>query len=178
MLKLTLPALFIGVVLAALPSGLQASSCGEEHEDWESLVAGSERIVEAEILDKRSRLTEDGIVETTYTLATITPIKGQNASIQEITLPGGEIAGQGTVIPGMPELSVGDRNILFLSKIEKSRNWRMPVGLKAGALKVEVDPHKPSKTKVLRQNLHGDRVSVESYTGTLNEIFTEVAHQG
>ena len=54
MLKLTLPALFIGVVLAALPSGLQASSCGEEHEDWESLVAGSERIVEAEILDVSS----------------------------------------------------------------------------------------------------------------------------
>ena len=54
----------------------------------------------------------------------------------------------------------------------------MPVGLKAGALKVEVDPRKPSKTKVLRQNLHGDRISAESYNGTLNEIFAEVAHQG
>ncbi len=178
MLKLALPVFLISAALSGIPNYLTASSSsGEEVTSWDTLVAGAERIVEAKILDKRTKLNADGTIETTYTLSTITPIKGENANIQEITVPGGEVAGQGLVIPGMPQLQIGDRNILFLSAASPHNNWRMPVGLKAGALKVETNESNSSDMRVLRANIHSDRVQVDSYNGTLNEIFAEVARQ-
>jgi hypothetical protein len=178
MLKLALSVFLISAALSGIPNYLTASSSsGEEITGFDTLVAGAERIVEAKILDKRTKLNADGTIETTYTLSTITPIKGENANIQEITIPGGEVAGQGLIIPGMPELQIGDRNILFLSAASPQNNWRMPVGLKSGALKVQADSPNTSTMKVLRANIHSDRVQIESYEGTINEIFTEVEKQ-
>jgi len=178
MLKLAIPVFLISATLSGIPNLLTASSSsGEEVTGFDTLVAGSELIVEAEILDKRTRLNSDGTIETIYTLSTITPIKGENANIQEITIPGGEVAGQGLIIPGMPELNIGDRNILFLSAASQRNNWRMPVGLKSGALKVQLKSPNTSTMKVLRANIHSDKVQVESYEGTINEIFAEVEHQ-
>lgn len=164
--------------MSGIPNYLTASSSsGEELTGFDTLVAGAERIVEAKILDKRTKLNPDGTIETTYTLSTITPIKGENANIQEITMPGGEVAGQGLIIPGMPELQVGDRNILFLSAAAQHKNWRMPIGLKAGAIKVEAGGLNSSKTKVLRANIHSEHVQVDSYDAIINEIFAEVERQ-
>jgi hypothetical protein len=178
MLKLAIPVFLISAALSGVPNYLSASSsCGDEVVGFESLVAGSDRIVEAKILDKRSKLNADGTIETVYTLSTITPIKGENGNIQEITIPGGEVAGQGQIIPGMPELNVGDRNILFLTAKSQEKQWRMPVGLKAGAMKVQSESNS-SQMKVLRANIHSDHVHAESYTGVINEIFAEVERQG
>ena len=178
MLKIAIPAFLISAALSGIPNFLTASSsCGEEVTGFNTLVAGSDLIVEAKILDKRTKLNSNGTIETTYTLSTITPIKGENANIQEITIPGGEVAGQGLIIPGMPELNIGDRNILFLTAASQHNNWRMPVGLKSGALKVQAKSPNTSNMKVLRANIHSDRVQIESYEGTINEIFAEVDNQ-
>ncbi|MFT7516835.1 MAG: hypothetical protein ACI84O_000620 [Myxococcota bacterium] len=179
MLKITLPVLLVSALLAGIPSYLSASSSsGVEATGFDALVAGSERIVEAKILDKRTKLNADGTIETTYTLATLVPIKGENANIQEITIPGGEVAGRGLIIPGMPDLQVGDRNILFLSAASEQHAWRMPVGLKAGAIKIESGNANSFDVISLRSSIHSDEVKVDSYESILNEIFAEVERQG
>ena len=68
MLKIAIPAFLISAALSGIPNFLTASSsCGEEVTGFNTLVAGSDLIVEAKILDKRTKLNSNGTIETTYT---------------------------------------------------------------------------------------------------------------
>jgi len=153
------PLLGVSLSLAALAllplSGLFAASTAAEAADLPGLVAGAEWIGEFQVLDSQAALLPDGRIETRYVLATIAPLKGAQSAIQEVRLPGGEVAGRGLLLPGLPQLGAGRRFILFLTAPAGAHGWRMPVGLGAGAFEVlaesvggasrvlPLDPHAP-----------------------------------
>lgn len=122
------------VLLAPARAGVQDAA----HEQLAGLVAAAERIADFEVLEAQPLLRGDGVIETRYLLATRTRLKGASADLEELRMPGGEVAGRGLIIPGLPRLEVGDRAILFLSA-RSHRGWRFPVGLRAGVLPTRVD---------------------------------------
>lgn len=127
-------------LLAAWPAvPLEAASTATEAADLAGLVAAAERICEVQVLETRSARLPDGAIETRITVATLAPLKGAAAAIDEIRMPGGEVAGRGLLLPGMPRLRAGQQAILFLSAPSESRGWRVPVGLGAGAYQVVPD---------------------------------------
>ena len=102
------------------------------------LVAHADRICEVEVLEKRCVMREDGSIETRYLVSTLIPLKGIQSSIQEIRMPGGEVADRGMILPGMPEFQVGERHILFLSSVSPETGWRMPIGMESGCFRVDL----------------------------------------
>lgn len=169
-------AALVGLVSSLLLSHVGASSVSEAKLDLSRLVAGAERICEVEILSAESAMLAGGTIETRYSLATVIPIKGTMASIQEISMPGGEVAGRGLILPGMPEFQVGDRTILFLSEASQEKQWRMPVGLENGAVKV-LPSRVSGAAKVIRQAAGTGQVEVQDYDRYIQEIFAEVQRQ-
>ena len=91
-------------------------------------------------------------------------------------MPGGEVAGRGLILPGMPDLQVGDRSILFLSQASQGKQWRMPVGLENGAVKV-LPSTLAGAARVVRHSLEGGQVEVQNYDQYIAEIFAEVERQ-
>ncbi|MHC4823249.1 MAG: hypothetical protein ACYTEP_04435 [Planctomycetota bacterium] len=170
-------AILIGVLSGLSLGRADASSVTDQAPDLATLVAGAELVCEVQILDATSALLADGSIETRYSFSTLTPIKGTMASIQEVRIPGGEVAGQGLVLPGMPDLQVGDRSILFLSEPTQTKQWRMPVGMEAGAMKVQPAVGSVA-AKVQRRGAESGHVEVEDYDVLLAEIFAEVQRQG
>jgi hypothetical protein len=169
------PSLFFAI-LAALVLGaftrLDASST--KTDDLASLCKAAERICEVEVLSKESVQLNSGTIETRYTFATLLPMKGTMGSVQQITIPGGAVAGRGLAIPGMPRLEVGERHILFLSAVDEQQ-WRMPVGLDAGAFLVRAGQAKKSvvgAASCCDQDGHSDRV--QSYDRFVQRIFAEL----
>ncbi|RMH04331.1 MAG: hypothetical protein D6702_03395 [Planctomycetota bacterium] len=131
------PPVLLAAALLLVPflPRLDAASVGVA-DDLPDLVARAEIVAEFQVVDARPEMLPDGSIQTAYTFSTLTPMKGRPASVLEVRLPGGEVAGRGLLLPGMPELRVGDRQILFLSAQGKEKPWRMPIGLAAGAWKV------------------------------------------
>ncbi len=163
------------VLMGAAWSALSASSMHDLH-DLESLVSKADLICEVEVLSRETLLLDDGSIETRYTFSTITPMKGGAASIQEIRIPGGEVAGRGLLIPGMPTYQTGERNILFLSKATKAKNWRLPIGLSAGSFKVNRDN---AGTQQAVRQLHDAHSAAQVLTrdALIYDIMDEVARQ-
>ena len=91
-------------------------------------------------------------------------------------MPGGEVAGRGLVLPGMPDLRVGDRSILFLSQASQANQWRMPVGLESGAVKV-LPSTVAGEAQVVRQDHESGQVEIQDYDRYIAEIFAEVQRQ-
>jgi len=170
-------AILIGALSGLSLSSADASSVTEKAPDLGTLVAGAERICEIEVLDATSVMLGDGTIETRYSFSTLVPIKGAMASIQEVRIPGGEVAGKGLVLPGMPDLKVGDRSILFLSEPSQQKQWRMPIGLQAGSMTVQ-SASVSSAAQVLRRSGEEGFVQVDDYDVLLAEIFAEVQRQG
>ena len=169
-------AILIGVLSGLSLSSAGASSVTEKAPDLGTLVAGAERICEIEVLDATSVMLDDGTIETRYSFSTLVPIKGAMASIQEVRIPGGEVAGKGLVLPGMPDLKVGDRSILFLSEPSQQNQWRMPIGLQAGSMTVQ-SASVSGAAQVLRRSGEERFVQVDDYDVLLAEIFAEVQRQ-
>lgn len=149
----------------------------EESMALPELVSHADRICEVQILDATPAMLADGTIETRYSFATITPIKGDMASIQDITMPGGEVAGRGLLLPGMPDFHVGDRSILFLSQVSADKQWRVPVGLEAGTFQVQAGAV-AGRAQVIRQQEGTGETEVRDYDSFLAEIFAEVDRQG
>lgn len=126
-----------GLAWSAAP--LRATSSAVGPADLPSLVAGAQRIAEVRVLDAQPALLPDGRIETRFALATLAPLKGAQSALQELRMPGGEVAGRGLLLPGLPRLAVGQRLILFLSEPTAERGWSLPVGLGAGAFEVRSD---------------------------------------
>lgn len=172
--------LLTGLLVAALAawplSRLGAASSAGEGVDLAALVAGSELITEAQVLDAQSVRLPDGRIETRYSLGTITPLKGAQASIQEVRMPGGEVAGRGLAIPGLPRLRSGQRLILFLTAPTAQHAWRLPVGLGAGAFAVLPD-HVGGASRVLPLDSHTN-LAPQEHDDFLAAILAEVERQG
>lgn len=170
-------AILIGALSGLSLSSAGASSVTETAPDLGTLVAAAERICEIEVLDANSVMLDDGTIETRYSFSTLVPIKGAMASIQEVRIPGGEVAGKGLVLPGMPDLKIGDRSILFLSQPSQQKQWRMPIGLQAGSMTVQA-ASVSGTAQVLRRSGEEGFVQVDDYDVLLAEIFAEVQRQG
>ncbi|KAA3604855.1 MAG: hypothetical protein DWQ01_19800 [Planctomycetota bacterium] len=163
--------------LSLAHAGVLASSSAQEL-DLSALVAEAERVCEVEVLDKTCALLPDGSLETRYQFATLTPLKGAVPSFQEVRMPGGEVAGRGLYVPGLPTWQRGDRILLFLTREGKSKRWRLPVGLSAGVFQVHADSR---GTRVFRRGAHAHGKAVSEnhdYHQFLSEILEEVGRQG
>jgi len=151
--RIPFAALLLGAAAASW-SPLQASSTLEALA-LDRLVANADRICEVEFLEKRCVMREDGSIETRYLVSTLIPLKGIQSSIQEIRMPGGEVADRGMILPGMPEFQVGERHILFLSSVSPETGWRMPIGMESGCFRVDLA--KDQGRVVIRPSLQQDR---------------------
>lgn len=172
------PFLALAAALALLLAAydrLEAASVGTAA-DLCSLVRGAELIAEFELLDARPELLPDGTIQTAYTFATLTPMKGRPASICEVRMPGGEIAGRGLLVPGLPDFQIGDRHILFLCQQGETKPWRLPVGLSAGAFRV-VGGTAADARVVARSGEAEEDPDVQNYREFVAAILEEVARQ-
>ena len=134
--RIPLAALLLGAAAASWSPLLASSTLDALALD--RLVANADLICEVEFLEKRCVMREDGSIETRYLVSTLIPLKGIQSSIQEIRMPGGEVADRGMILPGMPEFQVGERHILFLSSVSPETGWRMPIGMESGCFRVDL----------------------------------------
>lgn len=178
-MRVPIPAFLLAGLAAGVAFGVPAGASTMTTESMElpELVAHAERICEVQVLEATPAMLADGTIETRYSFATITPIKGDMASVQDISMPGGEVAGRGLLLPGMPDLNVGDRSILFLSQVSADKQWRVPVGLEAGAFEVQAGAV-AGRAQVIRQHEEDGETEVRDYDSFLAEIFEEVDRQG
>ena len=103
------------------------------------LVAGSDLVVEARVLEARAEEVDGGLIETIYTLAADRVFWGDGyaGEVREVRIPGGVLPdGRGMLLSGVSRLDVGEDALLFLSE-EGPRSLRMPVGLAQGRYRVE-----------------------------------------
>lgn len=174
------PLLWASLCLAALASwplsGLFAASTAVEAADLPGLVARADWIGDFQVLESQAAMLPDGRIETRYTLATLAPLKGAQAAIQEVRMPGGEVAGRGLVLPGLPQWRVGQRLILFLSAPTTGPGWRLPVGLGAGAFEVFAD-RVGGVRRVLSLDPHAP-LAPRDHDAFVAAILAEVARQG
>jgi hypothetical protein len=172
--------LFAGLA-AALLAGLAfappgAASSTADPADLPGLVAAAEQIREVQVLETRCARLPDGAIETRYLVSTLSPLKGAAAAIDEIVLPGGEVAGRGLLIPGMPRLRTGQRALLFLSAPSAARGWRVPVGLGAGAYEVIADSA-TGAARVVGMAAAGADPRVRDHAAFLAEVQAEILRQ-
>lgn len=153
----------------------QASSAAEAF-DLTGLVARAELITEVQVLEEQAALLPDGRIETRFSLATLTPLKGAQASIQDLRMPGGEVAGRGLILPGLPRLRTGQRLVLFLTAPTAAHSWRLPVGLGAGAFEVHTDPVSGA-LHARSLDLHAE-LEPRNHDEFLAAILAEVQRQG
>ena len=179
-MRVPIPAWILAGLTAGVALGLPAgaSTMTEEGMELPELVAHAERICEVQVLEATPAMLPDGSIETRYSFATVTPIKGSMAAIQEVVIPGGVVAGRGLILPGMPDLKVGDRSILFLSQASDDKQWRVPVGLEAGTFQVQ--PGSIAGRATVSRRHHGEHgeMEVQDYDSFLTAIFAEVDRQG
>jgi len=167
----------VAALLAGLPSTrLGAASTTTEAADLAGLVAAAERICEVQVLETRAARLPDGVIETRYLVSTISPLKGAAAAIEEIRMPGGEVAGRGLLLPGLPRMHTGQRAILFLTAPSAQRGWRMPIGLGAGAYEVILDPASGA-ARVIGMAAEGADARVLEHEAFIAEIQAEIERQ-
>jgi hypothetical protein len=154
---------------------LGAASAAVAAADLPVLVAGSEWIADVQVLETQPVLLPDGRIETRYTVATLAPLKGAISAIAEFRMPGGEVAGRGLVLPGLPRLRAGQRVLLFLTTPTAARGWRVPVGLGAGAFEVLADPA-AGATQLIGMGSHAD-TAPQDHDAFVAAILAEVARQ-
>ena len=122
--------------LALFLSLAAAAAAGTALElDLQGLVDRSELVIEGRVLSRRCFPDSHGRPETEYVVAVDVPYLGGPEALRTFRFPGGRLPGKdgGTalVVPGLPELEVGEEVILFLTR-EGAQGWRMPVGLSQG----------------------------------------------
>lgn len=167
----------VAALCVGLPSTrLDAASTATEPADLAGLVAAAERICEVQILETRYARLADGVIETRYLVSTLSPLKGAAAAIEEIRMPGGEVAGRGLLLPGLPRMHTGQRAILFLSAPSTQRGWRMPIGLGAGAYEVIPDAA-TGAARVIGMEAEGADSRVLDHAAFLADIQSEIARQ-
>lgn len=176
-MRVPLLAGLVAALLSPLPaSRLGAASTATEPADLAALVAAADRICEVQVLEVGAARLAGGAIETRYLVSTLSPLKGAAAAIEELRMPGGEVAGRGLLIPGLPRLRAGQRSILFLSQASPAHGWRLPVGLGAGAYEVIEDPF-GGAARVVGMAAEGADPRVLEHESFLAEIQAEIERQ-
>jgi len=96
------------------------------------LVSRAELVVEGRCVASETLLDDRGLVLTRTMLQVEPGLRGAAAGeLVSWLQPGGELGGQGLVVPGLPALRPGERALLFLTA-PTSAGVRVPVGLAQG----------------------------------------------
>lgn len=137
-LHAALAVFFIGLALVVAPSGARAGTALRM--TVPDLVNNAELVFEGRVLDARVVPAANGRVATEYFVSVHETYWGLPYGTQTFRMPGGVLPdGSGMVVPGMPEVNVGEDAIFFLTESSPA-GVRMPVGLAQGKLTVVVDP--------------------------------------
>ena len=138
--RIALAPLAISLVLAA---GVAASVVKKM--ELAEIVSNGELIFEGRVVATDAILNKKGTISTAVTVEVDRPFRGAKASEKLVFwIAGGELGGQGLVIPGMPRFHAGERMLLFLTG-ETTSGVRAPVGLGQGKFGIEVDPKTGAK---------------------------------
>lgn len=96
----------------------------------------SDLVIEGKVLDASVLEGESGLIETEYLVSVDRTLWGADLGTRIVRFPGGVLPdGRGMMIPGMPQIDVGEDVLLFLSK-PTSWGMRMPMGLAQGKFSV------------------------------------------
>lgn len=127
-----------GAVLVLLAivclSPLQASTLLPA--DFRTVVSDATVIVRGRVTDVRAVRSTLGEVETVATIAVEAVLKGEATSFVSMRVPGGTIGRYRTVMPGAPQVAVGEAGVYLLKRAPGGALW--PVGLSAGIYRVTV----------------------------------------
>jgi hypothetical protein len=108
----------------------------------EDLVKKAHRIVIGKVSNSRTYWSADRkLILTNYTIQVDENIKGQTASIVEVTTVGGKIGDVALYVSGMPSFEKGENAVVF---VEQSGRYQTVVGLEQGKFTVangEVSNH-------------------------------------
>ena len=136
LLLLVLPALGLLAVRAQLAASRDVEAGTAIRLDLDSLLDGSDLVLEGRVSSARVLEPAPGRIETEYTIAVDRTFWGTELHQRTVRLPGGVLPdGRGLILPGMPELAAGEEALLFLSEAG-STGVRMPVGLAQGKLRI------------------------------------------
>ena len=160
---LSLLTLVLGVVFG---SGNLLTASSGDNLDIASMTQKAEWVSEIEVLSKECVMLPDGSIETRLLVSNLTPMKGTMGSTEEIRIPGGEVAGRGMTLPGMPNFEVNERYIVFLTQ-KNEKQWRLPVDFSKGASRVTI---KASGERVVLQGDHEGQVQVQRYDTYVKRI--------
>jgi len=104
--------------------------------DVPDLVDRADLALEGRVVERHVAQDGRGRIETSYALAVERTFWGEPRAIRSVRLPGGVLPdGRGMILPGMPDLAVGEDVLLFLSP-PGDTGIRMPIGLAQGKLRV------------------------------------------
>ncbi len=107
--------------------------------DLPQVVQRSDVVMEGRVLSTRVEQDGRGLLFTTVTLSVDQGHRGSRAGdVFTFRMPGGELNGKRTHIPGLPRLQPGEDVFLFLTKTS-SRGFRVPVGLGQGTYRLTRD---------------------------------------
>ena len=146
------------IVLMALFVPAAASATTIKPISFEEKVQHADRIIQCEVVDKKSRWNDDHtMIVTDITLKVTAALKGpipkQNITI---TVAGGEIPeeDQAIIVSDAPEFEIGDEKVLFL--LDDKTLYCPVLGWKQGTYKVFKDPETKEKRIKLK---HDDKKS-------------------
>lgn len=145
--------------------------------DLNQLTDQADKIVLGHCINKRVYQTGK-MIWTEYTFQVYEVLKGEGIKEVKIRQPGGELNGNGVMVPGTASFSPFEENLLFLDK--EKEGSRDLVGWAQGRFKVYYD--EKTKSKYTFQNLsgisfvkkNGDTVSVEPMKVDLEQIKAQI----
>ena len=106
--------------------------------EFREIVAGSEIIVHARVVDIRSQWVDGRRrIESVVTVEVLTPFKGGERRTLEFKVPGGEIGRYRSMMVGAPSFSLGEEAFLFLSG--QDHDAPLVFGLSQGVFRIRQD---------------------------------------
>lgn len=136
--------------------------------DIAEMATRSDLVLEGRIMDAYTFEGETGLIETEYLLSVDRTLWGADLGSRTVRLPGGVLPnGNGMMIPGMPNMAVGEDVLLFLSR-QTSWGMRMPMGLAQGKFSI-VSSFNGDRRLVRDQ---GSMTFIDASTGELSETAT------
>lgn len=103
------------------------------------LAERADLVVEGRVIDARSETTDSGLIVTEWELSVTRSFHGDDSGPNvSVRLPGGVVGDVGMLVPGMPEIVVGEEVLLFTTG-EGHAGFRMPIGLAQGKFRVVTD---------------------------------------
>ena len=132
--------------------------------DLDEQIDASQLVIEGTVLSATPVRDGGGHVLTDYEIAVDRTFLGDDLPVRTVRLPGGALPnGLVTMVPGVPQLSVGEDVLLMLTE-SGARDLRLPVGLSQGKYRLESSPGRPRRA--VRE--HGNVAWIDSVTGAVH----------